>query len=73
MAKKEAKDLKFGVPYTAENSSYQVAKMRTLYYRPAIYINKETNQDMVDFLKTKDSVSDYIISLIRADMTKEKR
>lgn len=74
MAKKDPKDLKYGIGKSSGNeSAYNVALSRATYYRPSLYINKETNQDMVDFLKTKDSVSDYIISLIRADMTKEKR
>lgn len=72
MAKKEAKDLKYGISKTPDRSAYNVAVQRK-YYRPGVMIDKEKNQDMVEFLKSKESISDYIISLIRADMNKGKR
>lgn len=73
MAKKEASDLKYGISKKDDVNAYQVKRTLSLYYRPTIYINKEQDADMVEFLKTKGSVSDYIISLIRDDMTKGKR
>ena len=74
MAKKDPKDLKYGVGKTLGNeSAYQVELTRKLYYRPTIYINKEQYADMIAFLKSKPSISEYIISLILADMNKGKR
>ena len=73
MPKKKPENLKYGLVSSENENKYQVKRTRILYFRPGVYINKETNADMVEFLKSKESISDYIISLIRADMTKEKR
>ena len=72
MPKKKPEDLKYGIP-TSETSAYQVTKIKNLYYRPGVFINKETYPDVVEFLKSKPSTSEYIVSLILADMTKGKR
>jgi len=71
MPKKKPEDLKYGL--TTQEEGYQTIKIRSLYYRPAVYINKEAYPEVVEFLKSQPSASEYIISLILADMTKEKR
>ena len=73
MAKKKPEDLKYGVGKSKGNESvYQVKLVRNLYYRPTIYINREQYPEMIAYLKSKPSISDYIVSLICADMAKEK-
>lgn len=72
MAKKKPEDLKYGISKAEDPNAYQVAKQRN-YYRPGVYINKETYPEVVEFLKSQPSASEYIISLILADMTKGKR
>ncbi len=73
MAKKEAKDLKYGISKTDNVSAYNTAQAKNTYYKPSIYINKITHPEIVELLKSKPSISEYIVSLILADMTKEKR
>ena len=71
MPKKDPKDLKYGIP-SDEAAAYQAAKIKQLYYRPSIYINKELYPDVVEQLKSKKSTSDYIVSLVLADLGKTK-
>lgn len=70
MAKKNLEELKYGINKTGNKSAYNVAVQRK-YYRPGVMIDKETNAEMIDFLKSKPSISEYIISLIKADMEKQ--
>ena len=72
MPKKDPKDLKYGITKTENKNAYTAAQVRSLYYRPAVYINKETYADVVEHLKAQPSVSEYIVSLIVADMEKNK-
>ena len=72
MAKKKPEDLKYGISKADDPKAYQAAKVKALYYRPAVYINKEEYSEVVEFLKAKPSASEYIVSLIKADMEKQK-
>jgi hypothetical protein len=73
MPKKKTENLKYGITQSSNMNKYNAIRTSQLYYRPGVYINKETHPEVVDFLKSKPSASEYIVSLILADMTKEKR
>ena len=72
MPKKKTEDLKYGVHHAGNESAYQAAKFRTIYYRPSIYINKEKYPSVVEAIKAKPNASEYIISLILADLENSK-
>lgn len=73
MPKKKPEDLKYGMQKAGNDSAYKTKQSRESYYRPSVYISKDNYPEVIEILKSKPSTSEYIISLILADMTKEKR
>lgn len=73
MPRKKTENLKYGITQSADTNKYNAIRNSKLYYRPGVYINKEVHPEVVDFLKSQPSASEYIISLILEDMNKGKR
>lgn len=79
---KSVKDKSKGVTYSAgriwtdkqlENyRKYQVNFLRDTYRTFVIRLKKEGDKKMIDYLTKQDNVTDYIKTLIQADMKKKK-
>lgn len=50
------------------NIEYEKANIKRIYFK----LNKNTNQDLIDYLETKENVNKYLRDLIIADMEKKK-
>ena len=72
MPKKKPEELKYGMQRVGNDSAYKTKQSKETYYRPGVYINKSAYPEMVEFLKAKPSVSEYIISLILTDMARSQ-
>lgn len=50
------------------NTEYAKKNMKQIRF----VLNKNTNQDLIDYLETKENVNKYLRDLIIADMEKKK-
>ncbi|MBR3308290.1 MAG: hypothetical protein IKG00_00070 [Lachnospiraceae bacterium] len=53
-------------------AAYNKEYNRETYSRVSIYLSRIYDQDILEYLKTKPSKSDYMKKLIRKDMNPEK-
>ena len=58
--------------YTKRNIKYIYEYNRKTYKAYSLRINKNKDADIIEFLKHKESVNNYLIELIRRDMEVNK-